>query len=242
MQLFSFNPFILVLILLILISSKNCEAQQEPSKEKQLYYLLSGDTSVKFKYDSIPPSSENNPKDSIIKKLTNQYHYLRDYLPNSYWIGSNFNTQRFSKRNTLDTFSAHSLSLEAGVGWYEVDIETNNIVGYWFVYGGGLGLEYRFPFDKKKTIESQSGLPYRQLYFNARGEAGFGGYLGPLLLCGNLQLGYTTDFLYHYLRPGFGLSLGRLQLGMEYYVAIKSDRYYSLPAGFYARYILDFDY
>jgi hypothetical protein len=51
---------------------------------------------------------------------------------------------------------------------------------------------------------------------NARAEAAIGVSILGLPLGVHGQLGYTTDFNYSFLRPGFGLSFGRLQAGTEY--------------------------
>jgi hypothetical protein len=198
------------------------------------YYL--NDTSI---IDTNFKDVSEKQFDSLPKKMKIKFD-PSIFIPISYWVGTNYTLQKFNKLNTLDTFTAQSMSIEAGLGWYDYDSYIRNLMGNWSIYGGGIGFEYRVPFENKWSLIEKSGYPYRQFYLNARIEMGIGGYIGPLLLCGHAHLGYTTDFLYHYIRTGIGLSLGRLQLGVEALLPINTNHFYTLPQGFYGRYILDF--
>ena len=138
------------------------------------------------------------------------------FVPNGFWLGTNYQSQNFVNKFTKDTFDVSSFNIDAGIGWYDFYEDEGTFFGSWQLYGGGIGLEYRFPSRGRTTIEGLSGKKYGNILLNARAEAAIGVSILGLPLGVHGQLGYTTDFNYSFLRPGFGLSFGRLQAGAEY--------------------------
>jgi hypothetical protein len=161
-----------------------------------------------------------------------------NFKPNGFWFGYNNNRYRFyNQPNQPNSYKFHnSWAIDGGLGKYYYE-KTDDLK--WILAGGGLGWEYRQLFDNlnnaRDTIFQRN---FKKLYLNVRFDVGaaFQIFFRDILLHG--QMGYATNFNEHYLRPGIGVSLGRLQFGFEKYWGINNKAKALEQYGFYFRCIL----
>lgn len=162
-------------------------------------------------------------------------------LPNALYFGSSFAWRDYINKTSLDTFTTRNISICGGFGWYkyrDAGLESER----WKLYGLSLGMEYRAPYDHSaKYIEQMSGQQYNKLFYHATLE------YGTALSWTNffffkygfhVKMTYSTDLKNQYLRPGFGLSFNRQQLGFEPYVQLGPKEHNLFHFGHYIRFIL----
>ncbi len=161
-----------------------------------------------------------------------------NFMPNGFWFGYNNNRYRFyNQPNQPNSYKFHnSWAIDGGLGKYYYE---KTDVLQWILAGGGLGWEYRKLFDNQNNaIDTTFQQNFKKLYFNVRFDFGaaFQIFFRDILVHG--QMGYATNFNEHYLRPGIGISLYRLQFGFEKYWGINNKSKALEQYGFYIRCIL----
>lgn len=163
-------------------------------------------------------------------------------IPQTPFLGINTQIREYLEAETRDSLYYTTLNCELGIGWYESNADLDFWYGSWDYYGWGSSLEYCFPLRPRAEIRHHSGEDMRRLFFNIRAEGGAGVHLLFIPLSIQGQLGYSTDFRDHYLRPGLGISLLNVQVGMDLLLPLtkSGSSVYSLQS-FYIRYHA-FDY
>lgn len=164
---------------------------------------------------------------------TEDEYYKVSLLPNAAFFGTSLFEKKYINKNTRDTFGVTSMSLEAGLGWYEIEEDIGFLFGTWSVYGGGIELEYEIPFYSKSSFKDKTKENYRNLILNARVELGVGLNILFIPISFHFHAGYSTNFNQHFFRPGIGISLIRFQLGYEANI----NRKVLDNEGYYVRYI-----
>jgi hypothetical protein len=137
-------------------------------------------------------------------------------IPTHVFGGFNFHRYSHLKPNSIDTASFGAMNVELGVGYYTFDEDDEDLFSESFYGGVGVSFEKRIPFISQEKIYNRTGENLKPVFLNIRAEGGYKAeclYIIPFSIQG--QLTYSTDFTYHYLRPGIGLYLGRLQIGLE---------------------------
>lgn len=157
-----------------------------------------------------------------------------NFKPNAIWLGYNHNMYDYKPQPDVSDFH-NSWAVETGVGKYYYEREEMD----WILAGGGIGLEYRQLFNNSNNaVDAEFNRNLKNVYLNIRAELGFGFEFLDKLLCLHGQLGFTTNFSQNYIRPGIGISLGRLQFGYEAYWGLNTQAKTLEQSGVYWRYII----
>jgi hypothetical protein len=140
--------------------------------------------------------------------------------PNTPFLAGNFQQFDYSHPQKVDTGYFNSLNIELGIGHYESSSELEMWYGSWSYYGWGASLEYAFPLRPRAEILNHSGSRFQPLYVNLRAEGGAGFHFLYIPLGIQGQIGYTTNFRDHFIRPGIGFCLVNLQIGSDFLIPL----------------------
>jgi hypothetical protein len=127
-----------------------------------------------------------------------------------FWFNNSYIFQNVRDKYTSEFKNVVTATIDLGIDWgnYNDKLKPDQNNSLWNYNGIGLGVEYRIQSPNKEKLDSFLMNFNHPWYLNIRYDGAIGKnmdgwFLNSLSL--HYNLGYNTNFLYHYFRPGLGI-------------------------------------